>query len=83
MIHESFSPASSTIAGMPGSVLFLLVALVGIGIFAWVMARRMVPLFRAETDPRLNRIPERVVRVLKYWLAQWRQPRYMLAGVLH
>jgi Fe-S oxidoreductase len=83
MVQDPFSPASATIAGIPGNVLFLLIALVGIGVFAWVMARRMAPLRRGKPDPRLSRIPERVVMVLKYWLAQWRQPRYMLAGVLH
>ena len=28
-------------------------------------------------------MPERILLVLKIWLAQWRHPRYMLAGVLH
>jgi Fe-S oxidoreductase len=83
MAREPFSPASATIAGIPANLLFLLVALVGIGLFAWVIWRRMAPLRRGRPDPRLTRIPERVGRVLKYWLAQWRHPRYMLAGVLH
>ena len=83
MAQEPFSPAAATIVGIPGSVLFLLVALVGIGVFAWVMARRVAPLRRGAPDPRLDRVPERLARVLKYWLAQWRHPRYMLAGVLH
>jgi Fe-S oxidoreductase len=83
MVQEPFSPATATIAGIPGNVLFLLIALVAIGVFAWVMARRVAPLRRGKPDPRLSRIPERVVMVLKYWLAQWRHPRYMLAGVLH
>ncbi len=78
-----FSPAAATIAGIPGYVLFLLIALVAIGIFAWVIARRAVPLRRGAPDPRLRRIPERVGRVVKYWLGQWRHPRYPLAGVLH
>jgi hypothetical protein len=48
---------------------------------------RMAPLSpgQAGSSPRIPEpgIPERVGRVLKYWLAQWRHPRYMLAGVLH
>ncbi len=83
MVQEHFSPATATIAGLPANLLFLLIALVGIGVFAWVMARRLVPLRRAAPDARTGRIPERVAAVLKYWLAQWRHPRYMLAGVLH
>ncbi len=83
MAQEPFSPAAATIAGIPGTALFLLIALVGLGVFAWVMARRMAPLLRGSPDPRMNRVPERIMRVLKYWLAQWRHPRYRLAGVLH
>jgi Fe-S oxidoreductase len=83
MPRAAFSPASATIAGIPGNILFLLIALVGIGVFTWVLTRRLAPLRRGKPDPRLTRIPERVGMVLKYWLAQWRQPRYRLAGVLH
>ncbi len=64
-------------------ILFLLIPLLGLGCFAWIMARRIAPLLRGAPDPRLERIPERIGLVLKIWLAQWRQPRYMLAGVLH
>jgi len=71
------------LAGMPAMWLFVLIPLVGLVCFAWIMARRMVPLLRAAPDPRLQRIPERILRVLKIWLGQWRHPRYMLAGVLH
>ncbi len=83
MANEPFSPATAMLAGMPAMVLFLLIPLVGLVCFAWIMARRVVPLLRAAPDPRLQRIPQRILLVLKIWLAQWRQPRYMLAGVLH
>ncbi len=83
MAQTLFDPASATIVGIPGNLLFLVIALVAIGVFAWVMARRIAPLRQGAPDPRLDRIPERVVRVLQYWLAQWRHPRYRLAGVLH
>ncbi len=43
----------------------------------------MVPLLRAARDPRFKEVPKRLGLVLKIWLAQWRQPRYMVAGVLH
>lgn len=83
MPHDFASPATATLAGMPAKVLFLLIPLVGLICFAWIMARRVVPLLRGAPDPRLQRIPQRILLVLKIWLAQWRQPRYMLAGVLH
>ncbi len=83
LVHEPFSPATATIAGLPAIVLFVLIPLVGLACFAWIMARRIVPLLHAAPDSRLQRIPQRILLVLKIWLGQWRQPRYMLAGVLH
>jgi Fe-S oxidoreductase len=83
MSQEPFSLATAMLVGMPARLLFLLILLVGLGCFAWIMARRMVPLLRAAPDPRLQRIPERILLVLKIWLGQWRQPRYRLAGLLH
>ncbi|MBU4605642.1 MAG: electron transfer flavoprotein, partial [Proteobacteria bacterium] len=43
----------------------------------------MSPLLRAAPDPRLDRIGERIGKVVQIWLGQWRQPRYLLAGVIH
>ncbi|MHB0970578.1 MAG: (Fe-S)-binding protein [Thermoanaerobaculia bacterium] len=83
MAQEPFSPATALLAGLPLKYLFILIPLIGLICFAWIMLRRFAPLRRGAPDPRFNRIPERIVMVLKIWLAQWRQPRYMLAGVLH
>ena len=83
MTHEPFSPATATLFGMPAWVLFALIPFVGLACFAWIIARRAVPLRRGAPDPRFERVPERILLVVKIWLAQWRQPRYMLAGVLH
>jgi len=77
------SPASATLAGIPAKILFILIPLAGIGIFAWIMRRRIEPLLKAAPDDRFQRIPERIRAVLKIWLGQWRHPRYMFAGVLH
>ncbi len=77
------SPASASLAGIPGRLIFTLIPLVGIGVFAWIMNRRIAPLLRAAPDHRSQRISERIQAVLKIWLGQWRHPRYRLAGVLH
>jgi Fe-S oxidoreductase len=77
------SPASAALAGIPARLIFILIPLVGIGVFAWIMNRRIAPLLQAAPDNRFQRIPERIQAVFKIWLAQWRQPRYLLAGVLH
>jgi Fe-S oxidoreductase len=83
MERDPFSPAAATLAGIPANIIFLLIAVGSLSLFAWIMLRRIAPLLRAAPDPRLDRIPRRVLLVLKLWLGQWRQPRYMLAGVLH
>ena len=77
------SPATAVLAGIPARLIFILIPLLGIGVFAWIMSRRIVPLLQAAPDNRFQRLPERIQAVLKLWLAQWRQPRYLLAGVLH
>ncbi len=77
------SPAAATIFGIPANIIYILIPLIGIGTFAYIMARRLAPLLSAAPDDRFNRIPERIRSVLKIWLAQWRHPRYLPAGVVH
>ena len=77
------SPASNSILGIPASIIYILIPLVGVGAFAYIIFKRLAPLFKAAPDDRFNRLADRVSSVLKIWLAQWRHPRYMLAGVVH
>lgn len=77
------SPASASFLGVPAVFIYILIPLIGIGVFAYIMRRRIEPLLKAAPDHRFNRYPERVRAVLKIWLAQWRHPRYLLAGILH
>ena len=77
------SPASATILGIPAQIIYILIPLIGAGIFAYIIGRRVAPLLKGAPDERFNRFPERIKSVLKIWLAQWRHPRYMLAGVVH
>ncbi|HMD17586.1 MAG TPA: (Fe-S)-binding protein [Terriglobales bacterium] len=60
-----------------------MIHVLGIMCFAYIVARRMVPLLRAERDFRFDHPWLRSGRVLKFWLGQWKQPRYKLAGTLH
>ncbi|BDU71949.1 (Fe-S)-binding protein [Mesoterricola silvestris] len=78
-----FSPATSTLAGLPAWLLFILIPLAGLSVFAWIIRKRLEPLLRAAPDPRRGQTGARLFLVLKIWLAQWRHPRYLLAGVLH
>ncbi|MCP3900980.1 MAG: (Fe-S)-binding protein, partial [Desulfobacteraceae bacterium] len=79
-----YGPASYKLFGfIPGYIISLIIAVIGIGVFAYIIVRRIAPLVRSAPDFRTDNIPERVKKVIVIWLAQYRQPRYMLAGVLH
>ncbi|MFZ5570547.1 MAG: (Fe-S)-binding protein [Thermodesulfobacteriota bacterium] len=77
------SPSNYTLLGIPTWIFSLLIPVVGVGLFTYIMAKRIAPLVKAAPDNRFDHIPERLINVAKIWLAQWRQPRYMTAGVLH
>ncbi len=66
-----------------GQDLFLLVHVLGLVGFGYIVVRRLTPLVRAQRDLRFDRPAARLGTVLKYWLGQWKHPRYRLAGTLH
>ncbi len=77
------SPSQALYWLMPGRVLFLIIPLLGLALFGYIVMKRVAPLLRSAPDFRLNQFPVRLTRSLKYWLGQWKQPRYPVAGVLH
>jgi len=77
------SPANASFLGLPTIILSILIPLVGMAVFTYIMVKRTAPLLSAAPDDRFDRAPERLFSVLKIWLGQYRQPRYMLAGVVH
>ncbi len=77
-------PASFKFFGMfPAAILSFIIPIIGIGLFTYIMARRIAPLVRANPDNRFDKLGTRVKNLIVVWLGQVRQPRYMLAGVLH
>jgi len=68
---------------IPGQTLFLTIHLLGVVGFSYIVARRLVPLVRANRDFRFDQPWARLERVLKFWLGQWKHPRYRAAGILH
>ena len=66
-----------------GQALFLFLHVLGVACFAYIVGRRLVPLLRAERDLRFDRPFARLSKVLKFWLGQWKHPRYKTAGTLH
>jgi len=78
-----FSPSLITDWLVPGRNLFLTIHVLGVACFTYIVAKRLVPLLRAERDLRFDQPLTRLGRVLKFWLGQWKHPRYKFAGTLH
>ncbi|MBI5523151.1 MAG: (Fe-S)-binding protein [Desulfarculus sp.] len=71
-------------AALPATqALSLALTLAGLGLFAFILGRRLAPLRLAQADLRPGSWGQRLAGLLKYWLAQYKQPRYPLAGLLH
>jgi heterodisulfide reductase subunit C len=75
--------AEMTFWSSQGQALFLTIHVVGIAAFLYIVAKRMVPLIRAERDFRFDRPLARMEKVLQFWLGQWKHPRYPTAGFIH
>ncbi|MFW6106429.1 MAG: hypothetical protein ACOC5H_03575, partial [Desulfovermiculus sp.] len=83
-MHDVLTPpAWISLFGIPGWVLAVLITLLGLACFVFIMVKRLIPLVKGASDPRFDRPGQRVKDLLIYWLGQYKQPRYMLAGVLH
>ena len=78
-----YSPSLSSEWLVPGRNLFLTIHVLGATCFAFIVVKRFVPLVRAQGDPRFDRPLTRLERVFKFWLGQWKHPRYRFAGTLH
>ncbi len=78
-----YSPSSVTDWLVPGRNLFLALHVLGVACFIYIVSKRLVPLVRAQRDPRFDRPLVRLGRVLKFWLGQWKHPRYKFAGTVH
>ena len=82
-MHALTPPAEYLFLFFPTVILSILIPLAGAGVFAYIMVVRLAPLVTAAPDNRLDRPVKRCTMVLKIWLGQYRQPRYLLAGILH
>jgi Fe-S oxidoreductase len=78
---QSFVPLAPWLASW--QTLFWTIHILGLGCFAYIVARRLVPLVRAQRDLRFDRPLSRAGKVVKFWFGQWRHPRYKTAGILH
>ncbi len=78
------SPAKAWVLGFIPTMFFsIIIPIIGVVCFTYIIAKRTAPLVRSKPDPRLNSVPERLANMFKFAFGQYRQPRYMMAGVLH
>src|SRR6056297_3024806 len=77
------SPATFDVFGIPTVIFSVLIPVVAVAAFAYIIAKRLAPIVKAKPDYRFDHPLERVKLLIKFWLAQWKHPRYMMAGVLH
>jgi Fe-S oxidoreductase len=78
-----FLPAQTQEWLVTSRSLFLSLHIIGTLCFAYIATKRLLPLFGAERDFRFDHPLNRVGRVLKFWMGQWRHPRYKFAGIVH
>jgi Fe-S oxidoreductase len=76
-------PAQSVILFIPAFIFSLAIPIIGVAIFTYMITLRLAPMVRAAPDYRWDSVSSRLVQLVRIWLLQWRQPRYMTAGVLH
>ena len=77
------SPANASVLCIPTVIFSILIPLFGILLFAYIISKRLVPLLQASPDHRLDRFKDRIFKLLKFAILQYRHPRYPLAGVIH
>jgi len=78
---QSVPQVTSTL--VQARILFTIIHILGVTCFVYIVARRLAPLMCAERDPRLDRPWARLGKIGKFWLGQWKHPRYPGAGIMH
>lgn len=76
-------PAAETIYGIPGVWLSWFIVAIGLIAFAYTLSKRYRLIRLGQKDPRWSDIGERLRGLIVHGFLQKRQPRYLLAGILH
>ncbi len=77
------SPAKAAVLGIPTVIFSLIIPVMGVAIFTYIIAKRLAPLIRALPDERRDYPAKRLASLFKYAIGQYKQPRYLVAGILH
>lgn len=83
MVVRLQSPSKAMYGTIHGQLLFALLSSCAAVLFFYFVAVRIRPLIAAAPDPRFSQHIARLRQTLRYWLMQWKQPRYLGAGLLH
>ena len=83
MISPLSPPADAEILGISGQALAIAIPIVAICLFVYIMIRRLQPLRLAASSESMDSLSDRLGRVVKYGLLQYKHPRYLLSGSLH
>jgi len=76
-------PAAEVYFGWQGYFLAWLILILGVSVFVFTMFRRYRLIRLGKPDPRFSDSGKRAAALFKDGFIQRRQPRYLLAGVLH
>lgn len=80
---DILKPADTPILGVPAPFIALFIVVLAGVFFCYVMYKRIDLLRKAAPDPRFSNVPVRLWKAILYGFGQWRQPRYLGAGILH
>ena len=76
-------PALDNYFGLPGYLFAWPVFLLSLSLFSYVIYRRLQLLLMGQPDPRFSQLGERLWGFLTFGILQKRQPRYLVAGIIH
>lgn len=76
-------PADVPIAGIPAPVIAGLILIIALSLFAFAMTRRLQVMLNGLPDPRFGDLWNRLTLTFIFGLGQARQPRYLVAGIIH
>jgi Fe-S oxidoreductase len=76
-------PAQVPLAGIPPSDIAFAIIVSAMGLFAFTMNSRFQLLRGMAPDVRFDNLGERLWLMLKYGFGQFKQPRYLGAGIMH
>lgn len=80
---NTLHPAAGNYFGIPGFAYAWGLLIISLGLFTFIIYRRCRMIASGRPDPRFSDLGRRFADLITYGFIQKRQPRYLLAGVLH